>query len=153
MRKILATAATIGLAGLGALVPAGGAQAATPCDNAWRSAASGFFYAYASDNCTGYLGRADGADSNWGNDQGGFQGSATNNAESILHKGTSGLAVQVFNGTGDDWGGGFTCIKKSELYMSSLNGFSFTSGYAVDNAISSHRWVTEASCNGQFLDS
>lgn len=34
MRKILATAATLGLAGLGVIVPSGGAQAATACDNA-----------------------------------------------------------------------------------------------------------------------
>ncbi|KOG31372.1 hypothetical protein [Streptomyces resistomycificus] len=152
MRKTLAAAATLGLAGLAVIVPTSGAQAATPCDNAWNSATNGYFYAYANDNCSGYLGSAEGADSNWGNSQGSFQGGDTNNAESILHKGTSGLAVQVFNGTGEDWAGGHTCIKKSEYYMSSLNGFSFTSGYDVDNEISSHRWVAEGSC-GKFLDS
>ncbi|MFD5631952.1 MULTISPECIES: hypothetical protein [unclassified Streptomyces] len=152
MRKILAAAATIGLAGLAVLIPTSGAQAATACDNAWNSATSGYFYAYSGDNCSGYLGSADGQDANWGNGQGAFQSGDTNNAESILHKGTSGLAVQLFNGTGEDFAGGHTCIKKSEYYMSSLNGFTFTSGYYVDNEISSHRWVAESSC-GKFLDS
>ncbi|WP_200307313.1 hypothetical protein [Streptomyces adelaidensis] len=152
MRKTLATVATLGLAGLAVIVPTSGAQAATACDNAYNSASLGYFYAYSGDNCSGYLGSAEGSDSNWGNSQGSFQDGDTNNAESILHRGSSGLAVQVFNGTGDDWAGGYTCIKKSELYMSSLNGFSFTSGYDVDNGISSHRWLAEGSC-AKFLDS
>ena len=152
MRKTLATAATLGLAGLGVILPAGGAQAASACDTAYANAVSGRFYAYNYDNCSGYLGSTDSWDSDWGNSTGPFQGGDTNKAQSILHKGTSGMAVQVFNGTGQDWGGGHTCIKKSEYYMSNLTGHTFTSGAGVDNNISSHRWVYESSC-GKFLNS
>lgn len=152
MRRILAAAATLGLAGLGVLVPATGAQASEACDRAWHGALGGYFYAYANDHCSGYLGKTTSWDSDWGNSSGPFQGGDTNEAQSILHKGTSGMAVQVFNGTGQDWGGGHTCIKKSEYYMSDLSGFTFTSGLGVDNNISSHRWVWNSSC-GKFLDS
>ncbi|KAF2778053.1 hypothetical protein ACFWQ6_27900 [Streptomyces coelicoflavus] len=152
MRKILAAAATLGLAGLGAIVPATGAQAATACDTAWHNARSGYFYAYSGYNCSGYIGSTDSWDSDYGNSSGPFQGGDTNTASSILHKGTSGMAVQVFNGTGQDWGGGHTCIKKSEYYMSSLAGHTFTSGAGVNNGISSHRWVWNSSC-GKFLNS
>ncbi|WP_399887774.1 hypothetical protein ACGH7X_24010 [Streptomyces sp. BBFR51] len=154
MRKILAATATLGLAGLGVIVPATGAQAATTCDKAWNNARSGYFYAYDGQNCIGNIGSTDSWDSDYGNSSGPFQGSDTNRASSILHKGTSGLAVQVFNGTGQDWSGGHTCIKKSEYYMSDLVGDSFTSGkkYLVNNGISSHRWVPEDKCD-RFLDS
>ncbi|MFE5601381.1 hypothetical protein ACFQ8O_19600 [Streptomyces coelicoflavus] len=152
MRKILAAAATLGLAGLGAIVPATGAQASTACDNAWHNARSGYFYAYSGYNCSGYIGSTGSWDSDYGNSSGPFQGGDTNTASSILHKGTSGMAVQVFNGTGQDWGGGHTCIKKSEYYMSSLSGHTFTSGAGVNNGISSHRWVWNSSC-GKFLNS
>ncbi|MBA2947074.1 hypothetical protein [Streptomyces himalayensis] len=152
MRKILATAATFGLASLGVIVPATSAQASVNCDYAWNNAALGYFYAYAAQGCTDYLGRSSGNDSDWGNSTGGFQGSDTNRAGSILHKGTSGMAVQVFNGTGTDWAGGHTCIKQSEYYMSILFPHSFTSGYQVSDAISSHRWVWASECD-KFLDS
>ncbi|WP_202918405.1 hypothetical protein [Streptomyces cavernae] len=47
-----------------------------------------------------------------------------------------------------------TATNLSSLYVPYLvRDKRFTSGYDVDNEISSHRWVTEASCHGQFLDS
>ncbi|MBD0838711.1 hypothetical protein [Streptomyces sp. TRM68416] len=152
MRKTLATAAVLGLAGLGVLVPTTSAQASENCNLEWHGAMSGHFYAYDGANCVYILGHTASWDSDWGNSTGPFQGGDTNDARSILHKGTSGLAVQVFNGTGQDWGGGHTCIKKSEKYMSDLDGFTFTSGASVSNGISSHRWVEESKC-GKFLDS
>ena len=154
MRKILATVATLGLAGLGVLVPVSGAQASAACDAAWDNATSGHFYAYDNTSCSGLLGHTESWDSDWGNSSGPFEGGDTNKASSILHKGTSGLAVMVLNGTGQDWAGGHACIKKSEYYMSSLSGWTFTSGseYSVNNGISSHQWVPNSDC-GKFLDS
>ncbi|GHJ41600.1 hypothetical protein [Streptomyces sp. TS71-3] len=151
MRKLSAVVAALALAGLGAVVPAGTAQASTACDNAWAGATSGDFYAYSNANCSGFLGKAAGDDSNWGDGSGSFQGSDTNSASSVLTRGTSGLAVAVYNGTGTDWGGGYTCLRKSEYYASNLSDNKFTSGAGVDNAISSHRWASESACYGHWL--
>ncbi|GGT12019.1 hypothetical protein GCM10010271_13590 [Streptomyces kurssanovii] len=165
MRKTIATVAALGLAALGATVPASSAGAATTasgyCDYLWNGkdnngnplATWNYFYAYKNTNCDGYLGRSAGEDSNWGNDQGAFQGGDTNQAGSLLLKTTdSGLAVKVFNGTGTDWGGGYNCIRGNEFYISSLHdGEAFTSGALVRDEISSHRRVAAADCNGNFM--
>ncbi|MCC5036894.1 hypothetical protein DMH02_027905 [Streptomyces sp. WAC 00631] len=156
MRKIPAVLATLALAALGAAVPATTAQAAPTgalagCADAWPSATSGYFYAYSGYGCSGFLGKAYGDDSNWGDSGGSFQGGDTNSASSILHKGTSGSAVAVYNGTGTGWSGGYACIAKSEYYVSDLSDNYFTSGAKADNAISSHRWVSNAACNGNWL--
>lgn len=151
MRKILATAATLSLAGLGAIVPTS-AQASTACDNAWNATTIGNFVAYNGTNCGGdRLGIAEGNDSNWGNSSGPFQGSDTNQATSLIHKGQTTMRVQLFNGTGTDWAGGHTCLTQGEKYMSSLDNQYFTSGVEVNNAISSHRWIWSG-C-GAVLDS
>ncbi|MEV6171015.1 hypothetical protein AB0L99_22620 [Streptomyces sp. NPDC051954] len=151
MRKILAMATTLGLAGLGALVPATGAQAATPCDNAYNALDPGKFAAYNATNCGTLLGSTEGQDQDWGNSTGVFQGSDTNQATSLINKGTSGMRVQLFNGTGDDWAGGHTCLTQGEKYMSSLDNQYFTTGIEVNNQISSHRWIWSG-C-GTVLDS
>jgi hypothetical protein len=44
------------------------------------------------------MGWSAGNDANWGDSAGGFRSEA-NRAGSILHKGTSGLAVKVYDGT------------------------------------------------------
>ncbi|WP_405589820.1 hypothetical protein [Streptomyces sp. NBC_01190] len=151
MRKPFVILATVALTGLGALLPATSAHASTACDNAWAGATSGYFYAYSNANCSGYLGKAEGDDSNWGDSSASFQGSDTNSASSVLTRGTSGEAVALYNGTGTDWGGGYTCLRKNEYYASNLSDNTFTSGAGVDNAISSHRWVSESACYGHFL--
>ncbi|MEV4880050.1 hypothetical protein [Streptomyces cyaneofuscatus] len=151
MRKILALAATTGLASLALMVPATGAHAATACDNAYRAVAVGNFVAYDGTNCGTRLGITESWDSDWGNSTGPFQGGDTNKASSLINKGSSGMHVQLFNGTGQDWAGGHTCLSTGEKYMSSLAGQYFTSGVAVNNQISSHRWVWSG-C-GVFLDS
>ncbi|MEU0382866.1 hypothetical protein [Streptomyces chartreusis] len=156
MRKILATAAALGLATLGALVPAGTAQAAVGCADNYDEATSGYMYAYWNDRCEGYLGRSAGEDSDWGNSTGGFQGSDENRATSLLHKGTSGLAVAFYRLPGFD--GGHICLTKSEKYASTLedggDNFAFdrfSTGYVADNRISSHRWVEERDCGDSFM--
>ncbi|WP_338897674.1 hypothetical protein WBG99_20455 [Streptomyces sp. TG1A-60] len=156
MRKTTAALAALGAAVLGVLVPTGTANAATACDNAWHSLPAGSMAAYQHINCGGaLLGRTPGDDSNWGNGQGAFQGSDTNRASSVLNAGTthdtSWHAVQFFNGTGTDWAGGSSCLKRSEFYASNLTDDYFTSGHVINDAISSHRWVPESYCGGRFM--
>ncbi|NBM15723.1 hypothetical protein [Streptomyces sp. GC420] len=156
MRKTFAVLAALALAGLGAAVPAAAAQAApagalADCGDAWPNATSGYFYAYSGTYCSGYLGKAAGNDSDWGDSSGSFQGSDTNSASSVLNKGTSGMAVAVYNGTGTDWGGGYACLARSEYYASNLSDDSFSSGAGVNNGISSHRWAWNSECYGHFL--
>lgn len=154
MRKWLAASAAVGITLLGVSLPAGTAQAATTCDNAWNSMSAGYMRAYEHAYCKGaLLGQTAGNDSNWGNSQGAFQGGDTNKASSVLNKGTtdtSYTAVEFLNGTGDDWGGGYICLKRSELYADYLGDNSFTSGVNVNDQISSHRWLPPSSC-GKFL--
>ncbi|MFD8377523.1 hypothetical protein ACFV2X_02895 [Streptomyces sp. NPDC059679] len=153
MRRITATLATLALAGLGATVPASGAQAASAhCDEKWNNTRSGLVVAYGGANCYGdVLGWTESWDSDWGNSSGPFEHGDTNEATSVLHKGTSGYAVQFFNDTGQDWTGGHSCLKKSEKYASDLsdNYFTVSNGAVrgVNNAISSHRWVPENKCD------
>lgn len=156
MRRIVAGVFTVGIAALGMVVPATTAQAAS-CSAAYSAADFGYFHAYDASNCGTLLGRTQSWDSDWGNSTGPFTGGDTNAARSILNKGTSGLAVQVFNGTGQDWAGGNACLTSGEVdggeaYMSDLAGEYFSSGHEVNNKISSHRWVDPDNCS-TFLDS
>lgn len=155
MRKTSAVLAALALAALGAGVPATTAQAAAQpaatCKSAWYGATAGYFYAYNGINCTGFLGKAKGNDSHWGDRSGSFQGGDTNKASSVLNKGTSGKAVAVYNGTGTDWGGGYSCLARGELYASNLSDDRFSSGAGVNNGISSHRWAWNSECYGHFL--
>ncbi|MET7378425.1 hypothetical protein ABZT08_06300 [Streptomyces sp. NPDC005526] len=151
MRTWLAAPAAFGIALLGVLLPSGTAQASTACDNAWHSMPAGYMRAYENVGCGGtMLGQTAGDDSDWGNSQGAFQGSDTNRASSVLNAGTydtSYTAVEFLNGTGTDWGGGYTCLKRSEYYADNLTDNYFTSGYNVNDAISSHRWLPPSSCS------
>ncbi|GAA3771038.1 hypothetical protein ACFS5L_12620 [Streptomyces phyllanthi] len=150
MRKTLAISAALGVAALGVLVPTTSAQASTACDTSWNSAPPGSFYAYDFTDCSGLLGRtAESSDANWGDSSGPFQGNADNAASSILHKGTSGMAVKVYQYPG--YLGGHACLKKSESYKEDLSRHTFSNGAGMDNDISSHRWVWESAC-GTFLD-
>lgn len=158
MRKIVAGLFVFGISTLGVAVPVTTAQAAASnCDNAYNAADFGYFYAYDASDCRTLLGRTQSWDSDWGNSTGPFQGGDSNAARSILNKGTSGAAVQVFNGAGQDWAGGNACLTTGEVsggeaYMSDLAGQYFSSGFEVNNKISSHRWIDPDSCS-TFLDS
>ncbi|MFB7612627.1 hypothetical protein [Streptomyces gardneri] len=169
MRKITAIAAALGAAVLAAVVPAAGAQAApvastaSPyCDYLWNGkdnngnplATWNFFYAYVNTNCDGYLGRSDGQDANWGNDQGAFQGTDIDRASSLLLKTADAtLAIKVFDGTGEDWGGAYSCVRGDEFYVASLHDAAdkFTNGSSAADRISSHKRVPASDCNGNWL--
>ncbi|MDF3139935.1 MULTISPECIES: hypothetical protein [unclassified Streptomyces] len=157
-RKIPVLLATLALAGLGAATPVTAAQAApdksvaaAPCDDDYQNARRGFFYAYEHANCRTLLGHTDINDSNWGNGQGAFNGRDTNRASSLLNKGRL-MEVAVYNATGTDWGGGMACLARSEKYASNLNNNTFHNQVAINDGISSHRWVTAGQCNGHWAD-
>ena len=156
MRKLTATLAALGVASLGAIVPATSAQAAAPtaasCDDNYESATLGYMYAYRLSYCESYLGKAKSYDENWGNSSRSFQGDDDNRATSLLHRGTSGYAVAFYRLK--DYKGGAICLTKGEKYASSLKSddvFSGSEGYAADNRISSHKWVPEDACK-KFMD-
>ncbi|MEV8405281.1 hypothetical protein AB0R12_05565 [Streptomyces niveus] len=156
MRKIAATLTTLALAGLGLIIPATTAQAAPGCDDNYHATPSGYMYAFDGNYCEVYLGRSNTQDTDWGNGAGGFQGGDTNKASSLVYKGSSGTAMKVYNGTGDDFGGGYNCISAGEYYVDVLAGnkFTATTGNPIDvnNQISSHKKVSESACNGHFME-
>ncbi|WP_328868722.1 hypothetical protein OHT76_00640 [Streptomyces sp. NBC_00287] len=129
-------------------MPATSAQANDnwTCSDDYTAAAYGYMYAWDYIECHGSaMGYSSSWDSDWGNSSGPLQGADTNRASSILNKGS--IAVQFFNGTGQDWGGGYICLSRDEAYASSLADNDFTSGYESNGAISSHRWVTASKCS------
>ncbi|GHH76467.1 hypothetical protein [Promicromonospora soli] len=151
MRKISVLLATLGLVATGALFPMS-VQASTACDNAWDAAKSGYFFAYDATNCGRTLGADVGNDVDWNDRTGAFQQGDGDKAESLLHKGTSGLAVQVFDHA--HFGGNWSCIKKSEYYVSNLLDDRLEAGPGgapAANTISSHRWVNAKDCGVYFL--
>lgn len=157
MRKISVLLATVGLVIAGALFPVASAQAdSLRCARMWNEeTTAGNFYAYNSGDCGDVLGWSSGNDANWGDSAGGFRGSDTNRANSILNKGTSGMAVKVYDGTG--YTGAYACIKRSELYVSILTDDYLTGGVhptdrvRAHDTISSHKWVQDSACGGAFL--
>ena len=151
MRKISVLLATLGLVIAGALFPVS-AQASAACDTAWRNGTSGHFAAFDYINCAGKLGSSTGNDSSWSDSAGGFRGTDGNKAHSLLHRGTSGMAVKVY--TGVSYRGNWGCIKQSEFYVSNLNDDYLTGGsgsYRASNSISSHKWVWNSDCGTSFL--
>ncbi|GAA2996004.1 hypothetical protein Sfulv_38630 [Streptomyces fulvorobeus] len=143
MRKAFAVMTTVAVASLGVIVPATSAQAAD-CSDAMAGADSGYMFAYDSTNCSGYLGKASGDDSNWGDSALSFQGTDTNSASSILNNGNN-YEVKFYNGTGGT--GGHICLSRTEGWASSLLGDTFTTGVAANNAISGHAWSTASNCS------
>lgn len=152
MRKTSVLLATLGLAVAGALLPVTSAQASAACDTAWNNATPGRFGAFENINCAGILGSDADADANWADSVGSFQGSDNDKASSLLHKGTSGLAVMVYSDA--NFRGNYGCVTRGELYVSNLHDNYLTGGsgsYRAWDSISSHKWVTEGDCNGAFL--
>lgn len=148
MRKIPAVLSALALGGLGALVPATSAHADNwTCSDNYTAAAYGYMYAYKDHSCHGgALGYSNSWDSDWGNSSGPFRGTDTNNASSILNKGS--IAVKFYNETGQDWGGGHICLSKNEAYASNIADDYFTVGnIKATNNISSHQWVTNDRCS------
>ncbi|MEV5809705.1 hypothetical protein [Streptomyces parvulus] len=152
MRKLPAVLTVMAMAALGTALPVSTAHAATPCDDAWDGGATpGDMYAYDGTNCTGFLGKYAGWDSNWADGIGNYQAPASNKASSVLNKGTT-LEVQFFNGSGSGWTGGYICLSRNEGFASNLADDEFSSGATVNNAISSHRWVVYTACDNHWAE-
>ncbi|GHH45726.1 peptidase inhibitor family I36 protein [Streptomyces candidus] len=143
MRKAFAVLTAVTVASLGALVPATSAQAAD-CSDAMAGALSGYMYAYDNTNCNGYLGRASGDDSDWGNSSQSFQGGDNNKASSILNNGNS-YEVKFYGAANS--GGGHICLSRSEGWASNLSDDTLTNGAPANNNISSHAWASASNCS------
>jgi hypothetical protein len=163
MRKIVTTLAAMGLACLGAVIPAGtshaaadseaGAQA-TRCDTMYNEASWGDVHAYRYTDCGDHIGHSEGDDSDWGNTSGPFQNVA-DRASSVLNKGHSGGedVVAFYRVTNYAHASGYGCLKTGEKYIDDLNDVRYVNRTSqdMDNSISSHRWVTASACSG-FMD-
>ncbi|GAA3007936.1 hypothetical protein [Streptomyces fulvorobeus] len=142
MRKIPAAFATLALAALGIIVPATGARASAACDNAWNSTAPGYLHIYANTDCTGLLARTTTDDSDWGDASGPVRGVDLGEAGAVLHKGSYGMAVKLYQGrnhTGDH-----ACLTRSEP-VSDASEPKFPDGRSV-SSVRSHRWVWASEC-------
>lgn len=148
MRKIPAVFATLALAGLGAVIPATGAQAATNCETAYQNALPGYFYIYANPDCNALLARTTGNDANWGDASGPVQGVDVGKVRSLLHKGTSGMTIKLYKGP--DYTGADVCLTRSESYVRDLDGSTFPDGTPLASA-RSHKWTWTSDCD-RFLD-
>ncbi|WP_372345552.1 hypothetical protein [Streptomyces sp. KL116D] len=95
MRRLPAMLAALALASLGVLVPATSAQADNwACNDNYEAAMYGYMYAYDDMECHGVLWATPQSwDSDWGNSNGPFRGADTNNASSILNKGSIPCSV------------------------------------------------------------
>ncbi len=69
-------------------------------------------------------------------------------AGSLLHKGTAGLAVKLYRGTG--YTGAHVCLTRSESYVTDLGGVTFPDGTPLGST-RSHRWAWTSECD-QFPD-
>ncbi|MFI7452518.1 hypothetical protein ACIBQX_33840 [Nonomuraea sp. NPDC049714] len=160
MRRIRTALAAIGLAAVGVTVPLGvpSAQADTRCNQEWDAfGRDGKVRIYKDPYCTNQLDWAVGDDWDWGDGTGEIT-NATNTVSSVMNNGTLGGVdvVAFYDYTGYDWRYGYTCLKPGEYYADYLadNRFSArTAGehagkkFLVNDAISSHKWVTEGDCN------
>ncbi|WP_318208769.1 hypothetical protein [Streptomyces sp. SJL17-1] len=146
-RLIGSTVAVLGLAA-GSLLVATPAQASAPCDAFYRDTArSGFMYAWNLPHCSGLMGGTQGNDANWGDSSGAFTNNETNNAESVMNKGTGSSyhIVRFYDYTAHSADNGYGCLSPGELYADDLRDNKLHDGGPAANSISSHNWVSSCS--------
>ncbi|MFB7587888.1 hypothetical protein [Streptomyces sp. NPDC056169] len=152
MKRIIGSAAAVlGLAA-GSVLVGTPAQASAACDDFYNdNAKSGYVYAWNLTNCSGLLGGDVDDDYDWGDSSGSFQGSDTNNAESVMNKGVSdGYSIVRFsNYTAYDTAHGYGCLSVGEKYADTLWDDRMSDGSPAHNSISSHKWVS-GGCNKWF---
>lgn len=148
MKRLIGSAvAVLGLAVSSVLIGTP-AQASTACDNFYNNAArSGYMYAWNLPNCSGLLGGDVDNDADWGDSTGSFQGSDTNNAESVMNKGTGSTyhIVRFYDYTAYNTPNGYGCLHPGEYYASDLRDNRLSDGGPAANSISSHNWVSSCS--------
>ncbi|QIP85063.1 hypothetical protein GLX30_14675 [Streptomyces sp. Tu 2975] len=153
MRKLTMALATLGLAAVGLAAPATAAPAAPAapagvgCDNAWPGS-DGYVRAWDGYDCSStYLGGTQGDDSNWADGSGSFTGSDNDRASSVMNSGYYGGEDVVAFYRHAGYAGGYNCLKRGELYVDSLSRNTYTTGYSMNNSISSHQWVYTSGCS------
>ncbi|MEV0379051.1 hypothetical protein [Nonomuraea sp. NPDC050643] len=111
--------------------------------------------------CTNALGHDENDDRDWGDGTGDIK-KATNKVSSVMNNGTLGGydVVAFYDYTAYDWRYGYTCLKPGEYYADDLSNNKFSErtvgehagkAFSANDAISSHKWVTEADCT-TFVD-
>ncbi|GHH88004.1 peptidase inhibitor family I36 protein [Streptomyces capitiformicae] len=143
MRKLITTAALLGLATLGLTVPATAEQAAESavagpvCDSKWGPR-NGKVYAWDLPDCSGTLLPVP-ISGTWGPD-------ANDRASSVMNRGYAGSLDHVAFYENGNYSGGQVCLAPGEMYADNLAYSRFSNGAPVDNNISAHRWVDRGSC-------
>ncbi|WP_329379953.1 peptidase inhibitor family I36 protein [Streptomyces sp. NBC_01716] len=147
MRKFIVAAALTGLTALGIAAPAttahatGSTVAGPGCNDKWGPR-DGNMYAWQNLDCQGtLLIRTAGNSTYWG-------ASATDKATSVMNRGFLGGRDIVKFYEDIDYKGGHTCLYPEELYADDVTDNRFHNGYGVNDRITSHQWVTAASCSG-----
>lgn len=155
MRKIRFVLSVVALA-----VPLVSATPATAssyptCVSLWHDLHyDGKIHAYGRSNCD--LEMNDGAagdDPNWGDNAGPFRNS-DGAASSVINTGYRDTydVVALYDYPNYAWEYGYGCITREELYVDDLSRNTFTprkggtKEYNMDDAISSHKWVTKSAC-------
>ncbi|MDT0566924.1 hypothetical protein RM704_05375 [Streptomyces sp. DSM 3412] len=144
MRKFTATAALLGLAALGVVVPAATSQAADSavagpgCDSKWGPR-NGYMYAWDGYDCSGaQLIATPNTVGDWGS-------ANWDRASSVMNRGYTGsLAIVKFyewEGHAEGTNDGHACLQPGELYADNLSDNRLSDGSSADNNIRSHKWV------------
>ncbi|MEU5217420.1 hypothetical protein AB0G79_14630 [Streptomyces sp. NPDC020807] len=157
MLTLRTTLATLGLLAAGTTLPLTVASPAAAADcgselTTWKE--SGYVLAWGGPGCAGDpLGRAAGNDPDWGQSGGGFTGSDTNQAESVVNGGTYSDGVNIvafYDYTAYSAANGYGCLKRGmkidNLYNEYFINPAGTQLRRMHNAISSHQWVTTSAC-------
>ncbi|MGW2043924.1 peptidase inhibitor family I36 protein [Streptomyces sp. NPDC001858] len=144
MRKFTVTAALVALTALGAVVPTATAQAAESavagpgCDSKWGPR-NGNVYAWQDLDCQGaQLIGTPGNSTYWGD--------GNDKATSVMNRGYTGGRDVVAFYQDINYGGGHACLVPGEMYADNLTDNRFSNGVGVNDAISSHQWVTRSAC-------
>lgn len=151
------TLTTLGLLAASAALPLAVASPAAAADCSSKLGNyidSGNVVAWGEPSCAGNpFGWDSGNDSDWGQSGGGFTGSDTNQAESVINGGTTSNGVNVvafYDYTAYSADYGYGCLKRStkidNLYDEYFINPAGTQLRRMHNEISSHKWVRVTAC-------
>ncbi|MFC8670242.1 MULTISPECIES: hypothetical protein [Streptomyces] len=155
MSKKTRALAAVGLTALfTVMIPATTVQAAPAsanCDNEyWQYAGDGNVHIYYEADCRSLnVKYGDGDDFNWSDGLGHFAWSDNDAVSSVMNTGTySGGwdVVKFYVDANYSEAQGYSCLKRSEIYVDDLSRNTSTTGHTMNNSISSHKWVTQSAC-------
>ncbi|MFF3840328.1 hypothetical protein [Streptomyces sp. NPDC001930] len=153
MKRSLASAAAVcGLAAGSLLIGTPAQAASATCDTFYNNTAkSGYMYAFNLRDCKDVLGADAGDEYDWGDSTGELKGRATNNAESVMNKGTGSTyhIVRFSDYTAYNTREGYGCLSPNEThqgkYAADLWDNKLSDGGPAANSFSSHTWVSSCS--------